>query len=974
MSKARVIICFFLLTLLSPYSWAQTPTTQGKEFWVSFMKNGYRNEYATYNKLSLVISAKRGCTGTIYNPHNNWSMNFEVEDHEVEMVFVPDSQAYNDQSDGVAFMGLYVVSSDTISLYIGNEAQNSYDAANVLPAPALGSEYIIQTYESSGHASNHDENNRASFLVVATEDATEVDIVPTAVTAESHQPGVPYSVTLDRGQCYHVMTLSSSNGGDGAGDFSGTTVVARDNKKIAVFNGNSITSVPGGQSTGYDHIFEQAMPTDYWGKRFVVTSTKCPSNMNLQEDYVKLTAFADDTHVQKDGEDLCVLQAGESQMFSLNLDVHPYAYLESDNPMAVYLIQHSHGTSQPQYGDPSMVWISPVEQTICEVTFSTFQVQEIEKHFVNIVCHREDATEVRLDGQIISLGFQSIPENPAYSFARVEVQHGVHTLQCSRGFVAHVYGIGESEGYAYSVGSSAKLLTKQLYINDELSSTLPNGYHCCQSADLQFRTEVNYEYAHIDWTFGDGNTAQGPEVTHSYSDASDYTVQSIVYREIENVVQPFDTLTATIHVHPVYEGTVAEFSTCGDTYPYNGQDYPVPYDDFVHLESLYGCDSIVHLIIDSDEISFHTEQVQACEEYTWFGETYTESNRYEHWVYDYNEEGCDSLYVLWLYVGHPSVNTLPAVDTCKAYYWQGRLLEESGTYYETITTAAGCDSVLVLPFTRIGLEEVHETMTACETTTWHGIPLTQSGSYEYTTNHVQYCDTLYTLDFTMGDAVSETITWEGCDEYEWYDTLRTESGVYYHTVEGQNGCDSLFTLHLTLYPSPAFSEIDGLSIITVASSYWSGTYNYYVDGMGMEPDSIHWEIVDNPGWGLYPNGASCKVTATSMGTVVLRVWTTGLCGKEVTKTIFCGGFGVEDNNIKMLNIYPNPTHSILTIEGDLIEYVSVYDGMGQRLIHMEAHGDETVSVDMSGLASGIYAVEVTFADGAKDNRLIMYQP
>ena len=949
---------------------AQVPTTQGKDFWVSFMRNGFRgcnSGNPQYDNLTLIVSAKRGCRGTVENPNTGWSQEFAVFLGSTTTITIPAEQGYNEQNDFVADRGLRVITSDTVSLYIANEVENSYDASNVLPIPTLGSSYMIQGYEPGQLTFSCSSYVRTSFLVIADEDNTVIDITPTAWVGGGHAPGVTYSVNMNAGQTYHVLAQNEYVGGD----LSGTTIVARDGKKIAVFNGNALTAIPVSMENGYDHVFDQAMPTDYWGKKFVVTSTMTTAAVTIRNDYVKITALEDETVVMKNGEPFMDLNSGQSDVFEMDCERDPSCYLESDKPIAVYLYQRSHPSDYQKDGDPSMVWISPVEQTVFEVTFTTFQVQEVRTHYVNVVCYSEYLPTMKLDGNLVSLQFHQVIGNPMFSYARIPLEHGVHTLANERGFIAHVYGIGQAEGYAYSVGSSAKLLTKQLYINDELSSTLPNGYHCCQSADLQFRTEVNYEYAHIDWTFGDGNTAQGPEVTHSYSDASDYTVQSIVYREIENVVQPFDTLTATIHVHPVYEGTVAEFSTCGDTYPYNGQDYPVPYDDFVHLESLYGCDSIVHLIIDSDEISFHTEQVQACEEYTWFGETYTESNRYEHWVYDYNEEGCDSLYVLWLYVGHPSVNTLPAVDTCKAYYWQGRLLEESGTYYETITTAAGCDSVLVLPFTRIGLEEVHETMTACETTTWHGIPLTQSGSYEYTTNHVQYCDTLYTLDFTMGDAVSETITWEGCDEYEWYDTLRTESGVYYHTVEGQNGCDSLFTLHLTLYSSPAFSEIDGLSLIAVASSYWPGTYNYYVDGTGLEPDSIHWEIVDNPGWGLYPNGASCKVTATSMGTVVLRVWTTGLCGKEVTKSICCGGYDVPEDS-QNIKLYPNPTDGVVTIEADAIKIVKVFDYMGQFIRNIYGDDNSMMTLNLSDLAPSIYFIEVETLSGKKVLRVSVF--
>lgn len=47
------------------------------------------------------------------------------------------------------------------------------------------------------------------------------------------------------------------------GDLSGTYVKARNGKKIAVFQGCPHTNIPY-QVKQRDHIFSQAMPTQYW--------------------------------------------------------------------------------------------------------------------------------------------------------------------------------------------------------------------------------------------------------------------------------------------------------------------------------------------------------------------------------------------------------------------------------------------------------------------------------------------------------------------------------------------------------------------------------------------------------------------------------------------------------------------------------------------------------------------------------------
>ena len=584
---------------------SQNPTTQGTEFWLSFMRNGYRSANGNNaEKLTLIASAKRACTVTVTNPYTSLNSTFSINDNSVVTHIISDADGYNNQQGGMANKGIHVTSTDTISLYIANEAMNSYDAANVLPVQALGTRYMIQSNKSLGEQQSNLNENRASFLVIATQDNTEVIITPSCLTWDGHAAGVSYPVNLNAGQCYHVLNRNAGTSSNNEGDFTGTIVTSASNKPIAVFNGNCITSVPNNVSAGYDHVFEQAMPTDYWGKRFVVTSIyqKFPG---MSADVVKITALYDNTAVTRDGSGFATLNSGQSVTFNLDLNTNPCSYLEADNPIGVCVYNHSHGNGyDTNYGDPSMVWISPVEQTIYEVTFSTFQAVHVHDHFVNLVCYTKHSDDVFLDGIHLNASFQPVATAPEFSYARFEILPGAHTLRCPGGFVAYVYGYGDVEGYAYTVGSSAKTLTKQLYVDNILSTELPNGYNVCQSGTVNFRLETNYEIDHVTWDFGDGGHGEGTSVSHEYDDAGSFNVESVVYRRIENAVNPFDTLTVTIHVN-------------------NLTAYQMP-------------------------------PVMACEQYEWFDTVYTQTNHHlEHLVQNATPEGCDSLYILDLTILTP---------------------------------------------------------------------------------------------------------------------------------------------------------------------------------------------------------------------------------------------------------------------------------------------------------------------------------
>ena len=60
---------------------AQDVSTQGKEFWVSFMGNGFKDHpnYGTWLRIQLLISAKEACSCTITNPRTGWQHSFDIE-------------------------------------------------------------------------------------------------------------------------------------------------------------------------------------------------------------------------------------------------------------------------------------------------------------------------------------------------------------------------------------------------------------------------------------------------------------------------------------------------------------------------------------------------------------------------------------------------------------------------------------------------------------------------------------------------------------------------------------------------------------------------------------------------------------------------------------------------------------------------------------------------------------------------------
>lgn len=585
-----------LVLLLSFVSVGAQNSTQGTEFWLSFMMNGYRyNDGADWVSNGVMISAKRNCTGIITNPVTGWSESFSVESARVKFISVPVEQGYNDLDETVANKGLQVITSDTVSLYFYNCATNSFDATFVMPIESVGSEYIIQTDAQSDlvvHEEIRDQYTSA-FMVVATEDDTRVDITPSVRTIGGLDAGQVISVTLNAGQTYSVRSHYS----EGSRDLSGSKVVAVDGKKVAVFNGNTLTTIPNVANGGVDHIFEQALPTFAWGRHFVVTS----SNGRVR-DFVKVTSSADGNCVKRNGQTLTTLNRNESYSFDLR-GWDGSCYVETSEPSVVYLYNTTFlDDSSGSMGDPSMVWIPPVELKIDEITFCTFNhyAASIDNHYVNIVVERKDIRRVYLDNELIDPEeFMPVMGNRDYCFVRKWIPQGLHHLRCRMGLMAHVYGFGEVKGYAYCVGSNIIDLRSQLYVDETPSKLLSGGYYACVGDTLRFEVETNYEVLDVGWSFGDQGQAQGQVTTHSYGQIGDYEVTA----HIEgfnpfNQIPVSETKSVIVHVGEAESRDETHAFCNEDTFDYYGVEYTESgYYERVGV-NVFGCDSSYYLHLD----------------------------------------------------------------------------------------------------------------------------------------------------------------------------------------------------------------------------------------------------------------------------------------------------------------------------------------------------------------------------------------
>ena len=79
---------------------------------------------------------------------------------------------------------------------------------------------------------------------------------------------------------------------------------------------------------------------------------------------------------------------------------------------------------------------------------------------------------------------------------------------------------------------------------------------------------------------------------------------------------------------------------------------------------------------------------------------------------------------------------------------------------------------------------------------------------------------------------------------------------------------------------------------------------------------------------------------------------------------------VSETDEMMLTIHPNPTNSIITINGYKLKTIDVINISGQSVLQTTCDGDEVI-INLSGQPSGIYFFNITDSEGKKCVRKVV---
>ena len=470
----------------------------GSEFWLGFLRNNavepdnptvkIRVFVVAENKVDVVVAAGGSTLGTI--SITNAAGGYGECELTAADVYPTKDEAQTATSKGVAIYAKDRKSKFSCYALIeaGMNEGTTRDATLLLPKDILAKEYFIQTYPT--------DTKSTEFVVVATEDETDVTIVPRCATSKS-AAGSPLSVSLNKGQSYLVQSANSTSGTDRF-DLSGSTICS--NKPIAVFNGNEATMIPDDGSYSVNHTFEQCIPQTMWGTEFYVGLAGGTQNNNVQITAAYAGTIV--TYARTNGGNQ-VVELGRGQSLATPIQLNDYngtLRISSSKPILCYTYLSCGGDNTTEYidpvtgdkikykwGNPTNAMVVPWSHRTKEMSFFTTEIENMtasapRQYYVQVVAKKSDISsasgKIILDTyEIPASAFTDIGTEMAYANVAL-TSHGKHHLSTNgNGFVGFVHGMtSQSRAYQYTLGFDPPQYLDSLFIKDQENVMSPWSY------------------------------------------------------------------------------------------------------------------------------------------------------------------------------------------------------------------------------------------------------------------------------------------------------------------------------------------------------------------------------------------------------------------------------------------------------------------------------------------------------------------
>ena len=361
------------------------------------------------------------------------------------------------------------------------------DASLLLPSHVLSTHYMVMArptfgvyvdYYGMGPQWDSRQFTPGFFAVVAIQNGTTVTVHFSAYTMagdglQHYSPGDTAQFQLDAGEVLQVLSDTpngSCPGQESHDDCNGqgvdcyycnagssydlTGTVIESTAPVAVFSGHVCDFVPYNY-WACDHLEEQMIPSEAWGKDYIVARTEPQSPGTPEPNVIKIVSRENGNQITFDPPSVhqpVTLNAGEY----LVLQSGDNFRVTGTQPMMVaqFLVGQNYYTNDLQYwGDPAFALVVPFEQYRSSYSFLT--PATITYNYVNVIApvgeSGENIAGVTLDGQVLDFTAGRLAN---YGIARVNLSSSgsAHSITGSQPFGIMVYGFARYTSYFYPGG------------------------------------------------------------------------------------------------------------------------------------------------------------------------------------------------------------------------------------------------------------------------------------------------------------------------------------------------------------------------------------------------------------------------------------------------------------------------------------------------------------------------------------------
>lgn len=499
---------------------AQDKSNRGKEFWLAygFDYSFFWETPVNNQELAIYVSTELAATVTVTITNTGYTQTLNIPANTVDATILIPKSGPNDArtlTDGLQNRNIHIVSNVPVAVYAHVYSTMVSGATMLMPVETYGYLYhSVNYYQTTSQSSPADWYSW--FYAIASEDNTRLEITPSDTTKNGWLPGQTYTVNLNKGESYHVFGKAIFNGNPvfASKDMTGSKIVSvlggdGNCHPVAVFSGSGGIRLCRGD--GGEFMHQQVFPAQAWGTRYLTYHTINNTTTDILEtnrNYYRICVADPTTVVKKNG---VVMTGLIKNFFYEYMDSTGGDYYEADKPILV--AQYTPNKNQcwnfpisspapPSYGDPEMIYISPIEQGQKSVLFYVSRKSSIDYVYANIFLPTAGVGSLKVDGNSLPAS-QIIPHPniPSYSVALVRFvgPAAQHTITSDSAFNATVYGLGNYESYGYNVGTLINNLNNYSAIKNTNNTNGQTDTFTCRNTPVRLFVKLANLANSIHW-------------------------------------------------------------------------------------------------------------------------------------------------------------------------------------------------------------------------------------------------------------------------------------------------------------------------------------------------------------------------------------------------------------------------------------------------------------------------------------------